>query len=179
MVELSPTTTYLADANLFIEAGTPQRERSDALSAFFDREQWTLLIHPAVANELSALDRRYTRHRTLERALSEDWARLIEVPDDYALAHVEIETAARDCIADRTNREPEQIEDTDVRLVSAAADYLERGTATDIGIVTADEAAGACFDQTLSDFGYERTEFIEAGILLDQIAAWYECEQPD
>jgi len=72
MVELSPTTTYLADANLFIEAGTPQRERSDALSAFFDREQWTLLIHPAVANELSALDRRYTRHRTLERALSED-----------------------------------------------------------------------------------------------------------
>jgi len=92
---------------------------------------------------------------------------------------VEIETAARDCIADRTNREPEQIEETDVKLVSAAADYLKRGAATDIGIVTADEAAGACFDQTLSDFGYERTEFIDAGILLDQIAAWYEREQPD
>jgi len=35
MVELSPTTTYLADANLFIKAGTPQRTASKALTAFF------------------------------------------------------------------------------------------------------------------------------------------------
>ena len=179
MVELSPTTTYLADANLFIEAGTPQRERSDALSAFFNREQWTLLIHPAVADELSAIDRQYARHRTLERALSEDWARLIQVPEDYVVPHMEIETATHKCIADRTNRTPDQIEETDIKLVSVAADSLERGTATDIGIVTSDEAAGTCFDKILSDFGYERAEFIDAGILLKQIAEWYTRERSE
>jgi len=75
MVELSPTTTYLADANLFIKAGTPQRTASQALTAFFTRERWTLLIHPAVEDELSAANRPYPRHRTLEQALSDDWAR--------------------------------------------------------------------------------------------------------
>lgn len=43
MVDLSPTTTYLADANLFIRAGTPDRPAAQALGAFFAREPWTLV----------------------------------------------------------------------------------------------------------------------------------------
>lgn len=34
MVDLSPTTTYLADTNLFIRAGTPTRDAAQALNAF-------------------------------------------------------------------------------------------------------------------------------------------------
>jgi hypothetical protein len=174
MVELSPTTTYLADANLFIKAGTPQREASKALSAFFTRERWTLLIHPAVEDELSAADRTYSRHRTLERALADDWAWVIDPPEKLEVPHKEIETAARECIAEKTNRSVDQIEETDVKLVSLAANLLESGQATDVGIITNDQAAGKCFDNVLGEFGYESAEFIDAGILLAQVKDWYD-----
>ena len=173
MVELSPTTTYLADANLFIRAGTPQRTASNALTAFFSREQWTLLIHPAIENELSAADRTYPRHRTLEDALSDNWARVIDRPKRDSTARDEIETAARECIAEKTNRRVEQIEDTDVKLISLAAHLLETGDVTDVGIITNDKAAGECFDSVLGDFNYDRAEFIDAGILLEQLVEWY------
>lgn len=174
MVELSPTTTYLADTNLFIKAGTPQRTASQALAAFFSQEQWTLLIHPAVENELSAVDRAYSRHRTLENALEDDWAHVINPPENYIVPHDEIETAAQECIAEKTNRAVDQIEEADVKLVSLAANLLEAGDAPDIGIITNDYAAGECFDAVLADFRYERAEFIDAGILLKQIVAWYD-----
>lgn len=174
MVELSPTTTYLADANLFIKAGTPQCTASQALTAFFTRERWTLLIHPAVEDELSAANRPYPRHRTLENALSDDWARVIDLPESYTAPHDEIETAAEECIAEKTNRTVDQIEETDVKLVSLAANLLETGAATDMGIITNDQAAGECFDHVLGDFGYDRAEFIDAGILLEEIVEWYE-----
>lgn len=173
MIGLSPTTTYLADANLFIKAGTPQRTASNALAAFFNREQWALLIHPAVEDELSAANRPYPRHRTLENALSDDWARVIALPKRYSVARNEIETAARECIAEQTNRAVAHIEETDVKLVSLAANLLEIGDATDVGIITNDQAAGVCFDTILDDFGYDRAEFIDADALLEQIVAWY------
>lgn len=66
MVDLSPTTTYLADANLFNRAGTPKREGARALIAFFSREPWTLLVHPDVDAELTDETRKYARHRTLQ-----------------------------------------------------------------------------------------------------------------
>lgn len=174
MVELSPTTTYLADANLFIKAGTPQRETSQALTAFFTRERWTLLVHPAVEDELSAADRAYPRHRTLENALAKGWARVIDPPESYDVPRDEIETAARECIAEKTNRTVDQIEETDVKLVSLAANLLEETETTDVGILTNDQAAGECFDDVLSEFGFDRAEFIDAGVLLRQIVDWYE-----
>lgn len=173
MVELSPTTTYLADANLFIKAGTPQRTASKALTAFFNRERWTFLIHPAVEEELSAANRTYPRHRTLENAISDNWARVIDLPESFNAPHEEIETAAQECIAEKTNRTADQIEETDVKLVSLAANLLETGDATDVGIITNDQAAGECFDGVLGDFGYDRAEFIDAGILLEQIVEWH------
>lgn len=174
MVELSPTTTYLADANLFIKAGTPQREASQALTDFFTRERWTLLVHPAVEDELSAADRTYPRHRTLENALANGWAQVIDLPVSYDVPREEIETAARKCIAEKTNRTIDQIEETDVKLVSLAANLLEGTDTTDIGIITNDQAAGKCFDNILNEYRYDRAEFIDAGVLLRQIVDWYE-----
>jgi len=99
---------------------------------------------------------------------------VIELPDSYSAPHEEIETAARECIAETTNRTVDQIEETDVKLVSLAANLLETGDATDVGIITNDQAAGECFDSVLRDFGYERAAFIDAGILLEQIEEWYD-----
>lgn len=177
MVDLSPTTTYFADANLFIMAGTPKRERAQALIAFFSREPWTLLVHPDVEAELTDETRKFTRHRTLQRAIDEGWARVVPLPVE-PIANVErIEEAARVCIAERTNRSIEAIERTDVRLVGLAADRLERGTDTDIGLITNDRAFGACFETVLSDFGYDRAAFINARRFLDALHSWYESRE--
>lgn len=178
MVELSPTTTYLADANLFIRAGTPQRAGAQALIAFFSREPWTLLIHPDVDAELTDEARKYTRHRTLQRAIDEGWAELVQVPADPPAPVADIETAARECIAERTNRSPDAVEPTDVKLVVLAAERLECGTDTDIGIITNDDATGTCFDRVLSQFGYDRAEYINARLLLDTLREWYASEEP-
>lgn len=152
MVDLSPTTTYLADANLFIRAGTPNRPAAQALRAFFVREPWTLVIHPSVATELTHETRTYPRHRTLQQAIEEGWATMATVPDDLMAS---LEKRARTCIAAKTNRSPSAIESTDIQLVVLAADRLERGIDTDIGVITNDIAAGTCFDSVLTDAGYE------------------------
>lgn len=176
MVELSPTTTYIADANLFIRAGTPEREGAKALIAFFSRESWTLLIHPYVDTELTDEARQYTRHRTLQRAIDEGWATSASVSIDSEVPIVKMEDAARECIAERTNRPVEDIEDTDVQLIVLAADRLERGLDTDIGIITNDRATGTCFDQVLTQFGYDRAEYIDAKQFLESLREWFTSE---
>jgi hypothetical protein len=95
MVDLSPTT-YLADANLFIRAGTPARDDAQALIAFFTREPWTLVIHPAVDTELTDEARTYTRHRTLQRAIDDGWATIASLPVDPVAPVTSLEDAARD-----------------------------------------------------------------------------------
>lgn len=177
MVELSPTTTYCADANLFILAGTPKRADAQALSAFFSREPWTLVIHPDVEAELTDEARQYTRHRTLQRAIDAAWAKRDELPADPAAPVAAIETAARECIAERTNRSPSAVESTDVKLVTLAAERLERGTDTDIGIITNDDAAGTCFGRVLAQFGYDRAEYINARGFLETLREWHASEQ--
>lgn len=173
MVELSPTTTYIADANLFIRAGTPEREGARALIAFFSREPWTLLIHPDVDAELTDQARRYTRHRTLQRAIEDGWATIASLSADPAASVSDVADAVRDCIAERTNRPVDAVEDTDVNLVVLAVQRLERGVDTDIGIITNDEATGSCFDRVLAQFGYERVEYIDARRFLDALRDWY------
>jgi hypothetical protein len=173
MVGLSPPPTYLADANLFIRAGTPQRDAAQALSTFFAREPWTLVIHPSVDAELTTEARKYTRHRTLQRAIDEGWATIAALPDDPVAPVLDIEDAARECIARKTNRTPDIIEDTDVQLVVLAAERLECGRDTDIGIITNDAAAGTCFDRVLTNAGYERVEYIDAKRLLTTLREWY------
>lgn len=176
MVDLSPTTTYFADANLFILAGTPKRKGARALIAFFSREPWTLLVHPDVDAELTDETRKYTRHRTLQQAIDEGWARVVPLPAEPTADAERIEEAARVCIAERTNRPIEAIERTDVRLVGLAAERLERGTDTDIGLITNDRAFGACFGTVLSNFGYDRASYIDAREFLDALRGWYESE---
>jgi hypothetical protein len=173
MVDLSPTTTYLADANLFIRAGTPSRDAAQALIAFFTREPWTLVIHPAVDTELTNEARTYTRHRTLQQGIDDGWATIASLPADPVAPVTDLEDAARDCIARKTNRTPDAIEDTDVQLVVLAAERLERDKDTDIGIITNDIAAGTCFDRVLTHAGYKRVEYIDAKQLLTTLREWY------
>lgn len=176
MVELSPTTTYLADTNLFIRAGTPQRETAQALIAFFAREHWTLIIHPEVDEELTDEARTYTRHRTLQRALDEGWATRGILADDPVAPSTDIEEAARECIAERTNRPTNKVEATDVKLIALAAERLERGIDTDIGIITNDAGTGVCFDRVLDQFGYDRAEYIDAKRFLGTLTEWHADE---
>lgn len=178
MVHLSPSTTHLADANLFILAGTPKRDGAKALISFFARASWTLLVHPDVDTELTDEARKYPRHRTLQRALDEGWAKLAHLPAAPAsAADIEaIESAARTCIADRTNRPVEIIEAPDVKLVGLAAERLERGLDADVGLITNDRASGVCFGRVLADFGYEGAEFIDAKEFLDALREWYQAE---
>jgi len=82
---------------------------------------------------------------------------VIDLPESYTAPSDEIEAAAGECIAEKTNRTVDQIEETDVKLVSLAANLLETGEETDVGIITNDQAAGQCFDHVLGDFGYERS----------------------
>lgn len=177
MVELSPPTTYLADTNLFIRAGTPKREGAQALVAFFSRGPWTLLIHPDVDAELTDETRKYTRHRTLQRAIDGGWATIATLPADPVAPVTAIDRATRECIAERTNRSVDAVEDTDVKLVVLAAELLERGAATDIGIITNDTATGTCFDHVLTDFGFDRAEYIDARNFLDAVREWHASER--
>lgn len=172
MVELSPTTTYLADANLFIRAGTPSGEKAQALIEFFSRESWTLLIHPDVEDELTAVDREYPRHRTLERALSEGWAERAPMPEAPVAPVSEVRDAARECIAKKSDRRPEKVEDTDVNLVARAVELLEGDSIPEVGIITNDRAAGACFDRVLGDLGYSNAEYIDSKILLQTLCEY-------
>lgn len=169
MVELSPTTTYLADANLFIRAGAPDQEKARALSEFFSREPWTLLIHPDVEDELTDVNREYPRHRTLQRALSEGWAERAPMPDDPVAPVNEVRDAARECIGRESKRRPEAVEDTDVNLVARAVELVEGESVSGVGIITNDQAAGTCFDRVLGNLGYRSAEYIDAKILLQTI----------
>lgn len=174
MVELSPTTTYLADANLFIRAGAPRREKAQALIEFFSREPWTLLIHPDVEEELTDVNRKYPQHRTLQRALSEGWAKRAPMPDDPIAPVNEVRDAARECIGRETSRRPEAVEDTDVNLVARGVELLEGESIPGVGIITNDQAAGTCFDRVLWELGYRNAEYIDAKILLQTLYEYIE-----
>lgn len=54
-----------------------------------------------------------------------------------------------------------------------AADRLNRGIDTDIGVITNDIAAGTCFDSVLTDAGYERSEYIDAKRFLTRLREWH------
>lgn len=172
MVDLSPTTSYVADANLFIRAGTPKRIKAKALIDFFSRSHWTLLVHPDVEDELTHTGRQFPRHRTLQKALDIGWAEIRQLPDDPIAPIHEILDASRECIAKKTNRLPHQIEDADVNIVGLAASLVERES-TDVGIITNDSGTGRCFDVVLPDFGYEQAEYVDAKELLGHILDWY------
>jgi hypothetical protein len=115
----------------------------------------------------------YTRHRTLQRAIDDGWATIASLPVDPVAPVTVLEDAARDCIARKTNRTPDAIEDADVQLVVLAAERLDRGRDTDIGIITNDTAAGTCFDRVLTHAGYKRVEYIDAKQLLTTLHEWY------
>ncbi|RRJ28024.1 hypothetical protein [Halocatena pleomorpha] len=91
------------------------------------------------------------------------------VPDDPITG---LEKRTRACIATTTNRPPSAIESTDIQLVVLAADRLERGIDTDIGVISNDIAAGTCFDSVLTDAGYERSEYIDAKQFLTRRRDW-------
>lgn len=137
------------------------------------RESWTLIIHPAVDAELTDEARKYSRHRTLQQAIDHGWASIASLPADPDAPVERLADAARECIAVKTNRSPDAIEKTDIQLVVLAAERLERGIDTDIGIITNDIAAGTCFDSVLTHAGYEQVEYIDAKQLLARLQEWY------
>lgn len=150
--QLSPEHINLVDTNTFIQAGSPsstkfQQFRREVLAA-----DVTLLVPERVEEEIDQAGHR----PSLETALEESWARVVEPP---SLTNSEA-TKARD-IAQRTigtkspSKEEHDVEKADPIFAGLAIEYLSKdSTGNEATVITADKIARDAIRIAVNSLGY-------------------------
>lgn len=171
-----PEVAHIADASLFIAAGSVQNTKFDALRTETRRTDRRFIIPERVYEELTDRSEERTEYTTntlpIDVAIEEEWVAVFEALD-YTNPHVA--TAMDDTcryIARETDRQENTIEKADAALAGCAAQLLDTGDVDRVVVYTADIAAGEGIVTAITHSDLpDRVEFVEGFTYLDDLTA--------
>lgn len=172
-----PGVAHIADASLFIAAGSVQNAKFDALRTETRRTDRRFIIPERVYGELTdRSDGDETEYTTstlpIDTAIQEGWVAVFEALD-YTNPYVA--TAMDDTrryIAQETDRQENMIEKADAALAGCAAQLLDTGDVDRVVVYTADIAAGEGIVTAIAHSDLpNRVEFVEGFTYLEGLTA--------
>ena len=149
---LSPEHITLVDANVFISAGTPGTSKHRRFRRAVRRAGVTCLVPSRVEEELEQGGVK----PALERTQDEGWAKTVDAP---TVSHSKATTAqdiARRAIASKSpDKDEHDVEKADLVFAGLAVEYLlEKKTADNVTVITADRIACEAIETAISSLGY-------------------------
>lgn len=149
---LSPEHVTLVDTNVFISAGTPGTSKHRRFRRAVRRAGVTLLVPSRVEEEIEQGGVK----PALERAQDEGWAKTVDAP---TVSHSKATTAqdiARRAIASKSpDKDEHDVEKADPVFAGLAVEYLlEKKTADNVTVITADRIAREAIETAISSLGY-------------------------
>lgn len=150
-------TVYIADTGVFIRAGGPDNRKYQRLRNAVRGANVSLLIPRRVFDELGGdpSDREYPSGRIpWGDGIEEGWIVVADELDHTDPTVSSVMDAARRFIANRSDRDEDDIEVTDTALVGLAAQLLESGEAASIVLLTTDKPAGSAAERILPAHGF-------------------------
>jgi hypothetical protein len=170
-----PGVAHIADASLFIAAGSVQNAKFDALRTEARRTDRSFIIPERVYDELTdQSDSDRTEYTTsalpIDVAIEEGWVEIFE-PLQYTNPHVASAMDVTRCyIAHKTDRQEDTVEKADTALAGSAAQLLDTGNVDRVVVYTADIAAGDGVVTAISQSNLpNRVEFVEGFAYLDDL----------
>lgn len=163
--QLSPAHVTLVDTNTFIHAGLPEAQSFKQFRRAVLAADVTLLVPERVEDEVEQ-----SGHRpSLETALDEGWAAIVEAPSLTQSDATKARDIAQRAIASKSStKEEHEVEKADPVFAGLAVEYLlEENRGNEVTIITADKIARQAIKTAVASLGYDNQ--IHAVSLVDII----------
>lgn len=151
--QLSPDHINLVDTNTFIHAGLPEAQKFNQFRGEVLAANVTLLVPERVEVEVNQ-----SGHRpSLEAALDEGWAMVVEAPPlSYSDATKARDIAQRTIASKSPAKAEHDVEKTDPVFAGLAVEYLtEDSSGNEVTIITGDKIAYDAINSAVSSLGYD------------------------
>lgn len=121
--EPGPDDVVLADTNLFVAVGGPEKPKYQRLRSFVRRRRVTLQVPQRVVDELSTM---HVADRA-EVAVDEGWATVVDPPAPSHGDAVAAMDFVRREIARRSEKDEHEVEKADTVFAGLAIEFLQQG----------------------------------------------------
>jgi predicted nucleic acid-binding protein len=147
---LGEADSVFVDTNVFIAVGRPDNEQFQAFRTVIRRHAVVLQVPQRVESELRTMQ----RTGSLDTALDEGWATVIDPPaptDSDAVAAMDL---ARRMIASQTSKSEHEVEKADTVFAGLAVQHLRQHGAERVVVLTDDRVAASAIQRAIEQQEY-------------------------